>query len=111
MRKRRNLLIGEQTAEAIKVAVGSAMKLDKPKEMTVKGRDVAGGMPKSIIVDSNDVAEALKLAKEVYKYHFTKNPVSLHAHKILIGKYGKKYLFLRKKSEIPKVIEIIKKSL
>ena len=54
---------------------------------------------------------ALKLAKEVYKYHFTKNPVSLYAHKILIDKYGKKYLFLRKKSEIPKLIEIIKKSL
>ena len=54
---------------------------------------------------------ALKLAKEVYKYHFTKNPVSLHSHKNLIKKYNKKYLFLRKKSEIPKIIEIIKNSL
>ncbi len=61
--------------------------------------------------ENDTLFEALKLAKEVYKYHFTKNPVSLHAHKILVGKYGKKYLFLRKKSEIPKVIEIIKKSL
>lgn len=60
MRKRRNLLIGEQTAELIKITVGSALKIENPKEMTVKGRDVAGGMPKSMIVDSNDVAEALK---------------------------------------------------
>lgn len=61
MRKKRGILIGEQTAENIKIEVGSALKLEKPKEMTIKGRDVAGGMPKSLIVTSNDVAEALKL--------------------------------------------------
>ncbi|MCC7289665.1 rod shape-determining protein [bacterium] len=61
MRKKRGILIGEQTAENIKVTVGSAMKLENPKEMSVKGRDVAGGLPKTLIVNSNDVAEALKL--------------------------------------------------
>jgi rod shape-determining protein MreB len=61
MRKKRGILIGEQTAEAIKVTVGSAMKLEKPKEMSIKGRDVGGGMPKSLIVNSNDVAEAVKI--------------------------------------------------
>lgn len=61
MRKKRGILVGEQTAENIKVTVGSAMKLENPKEMSVKGRDVAGGLPKTLIVNSNDVAEALKL--------------------------------------------------
>lgn len=61
MRKKRGILIGEQTAESIKVNVGSAMKIEKPKEMSVKGRDVGGGLPKTINVNSNDVAEALKL--------------------------------------------------
>ncbi|MCK9368934.1 rod shape-determining protein [Candidatus Dojkabacteria bacterium] len=60
MRKKRGILIGEQTAEAIKVGVGSAMKIDRPKEMTIRGRDVAGGMPKSVVIDSNEVAESLK---------------------------------------------------
>jgi rod shape-determining protein MreB len=60
VRKKRGLLIGEQTAEQIKMKVGSAIKLDKPKEMEVRGRDVGNGMPKSITIDSNEVAEALK---------------------------------------------------
>ena len=53
--------------------------------------------------------EAIKLAKEVCKYHYTKNPVSLHAHSEIIKKYNKKYLILRKKSEISKIIKTIKK--
>lgn len=60
MRKKRGILIGEQSAEAIKIGVGSAMKLERPKEMTIRGRDVGGGLPKSIVVSSNDVAEALR---------------------------------------------------
>ncbi len=60
MRKKHNMIIGEQSAEQVKMQVGSAVKLDKPKGMEVKGRDSAGGMPRSTTVDSNDVAEALK---------------------------------------------------
>lgn len=60
MRKKRGILVGEQTAEAIKLGVGSAMKVERPKEMNIRGRDVTGGMPKSVVVDSNEVAEALK---------------------------------------------------
>jgi|SRR3989338_7933065 len=55
--------------------------------------------------------EALKLSKEVYKYHLTKNPVSSHSHKNLIKKYRKKCLCLRKKSEIPQIIEYLNKDI
>lgn len=60
MRKRRGLLIGEQTAEQIKMEVGSAIKMEDPEKMSLRGRDVKSGMPKSIEVDSNEVAEALR---------------------------------------------------
>lgn len=53
--------------------------------------------------------EALKLAKEVFKYYFTKDPVSLYMHKNLIKKYNKRQLIIRKKLEIPEVIEKVKK--
>ncbi|MBI2356666.1 rod shape-determining protein [Candidatus Dojkabacteria bacterium] len=62
MRRKRGILIGEQTAESIKMKIGSAIKVQNPKEMEIKGRDVAGGMPKSIKIDSNEIAEALKFA-------------------------------------------------
>jgi len=61
--------------------------------------------------ENDTLFEALKLAKEVYRYHFTKSPVSSHSHNELIKKYGKKYLYLRKKSEIPKIIKLISKNL
>jgi len=60
MRKIRGVYIGEQTAEMVKIRIGSAMKIENPKKMEVKGRDVGSGMPKSIRVDSNDIAVALK---------------------------------------------------
>lgn len=59
MRKKKGVLIGEQTAENIKIKIGSALEVKDPKEMEVRGRDVGGGMPKSIVVDSNDVAKAI----------------------------------------------------
>jgi rod shape-determining protein MreB and related proteins len=60
MRKKKGILIGEQTAENIKIKIGSAVEVKDPKEMEVRGRDVGAGMPKSILVDSNDVAKAVE---------------------------------------------------
>ena len=60
-RKVHGLLIGEQTAEHIKITIGSAMKVEKPKSMEIKGRDSTGGMPRSLMIDSNEIAEALKM--------------------------------------------------
>ncbi len=60
MRKKKGLLIGEQTAEKIKIKIGSALEVKDPREMEVRGRDVGAGMPKSVIVNSNDIAKAVE---------------------------------------------------
>lgn len=60
MRKKKGLLIGEQTAEKIKIKIGSALEVKDPREMEVRGRDVGAGMPKSVVVNSNDIAKAVE---------------------------------------------------
>jgi len=60
MRKKKGILIGEQTAEKIKIKIGSALEVKDPRQMEVRGRDVGAGMPKSIVVDSNDIAKAVE---------------------------------------------------
>lgn len=61
MRRTHGLLIGEQTAEQIKINIGSAIKVARPKSMEIRGRDSTGGMPRSLSIDSNEIAEALKV--------------------------------------------------
>jgi rod shape-determining protein MreB len=60
MRKKKNVLIGEQTAEKVKFEIGSALEMSKPLEMEVRGRDVGAGVPKAVLVNSNDIAQASK---------------------------------------------------
>ncbi len=60
VRKKYNLAIGERTAEEVKINIGSAMYLDKKMTMKVKGSDVLDGLPKTIIVSSDDVTKALQ---------------------------------------------------
>jgi len=60
MKKKKGILIGEQSAENIKIKIGSAVEVRDPKEMEVRGRDVGAGMPKSIMVDSNDISKAIE---------------------------------------------------
>ena len=59
IRKTYNLLIGERTAEQIKIQIGSAYTLDEPETMEVKGRHLIEGMPKTIIISDEEVREAL----------------------------------------------------
>jgi rod shape-determining protein MreB and related proteins len=61
IKKKHNLVIGERTAEEIKIKVGSAMFLDDEDKLTmeINGRDVVSGLPKTIEVDSNDVVSAI----------------------------------------------------
>jgi len=59
IKKKYNLLIGEQTAEQVKVEIGSAFPDDDPREMEVKGRDLIDGVPKTILVNADEVREAL----------------------------------------------------
>ena len=60
LRKNYNLLIGEPTAEAIKIQIGSAYPSDDEKEMMVKGRDLVSGIPKTVRIHSAEVRECLQ---------------------------------------------------
>ncbi|MCC6216586.1 MAG: rod shape-determining protein [Polyangiaceae bacterium] len=59
MKRKYNLAIGEQTAERIKITIGNAYPLDEPMTMEVKGRDMVAGVPKTVIVGSEEIREAL----------------------------------------------------
>lgn len=54
------LLIGEVTAEQIKIKIGTVLETNKPKKMNVRGRDLLTGLPKTITLDSNEVKDAIK---------------------------------------------------
>jgi rod shape-determining protein MreB len=59
LKRKYNLLIGERTAETIKMTVGSAFPLDKPLTMEIKGRNLIEGVPKTISIDDSEIREAL----------------------------------------------------
>jgi len=59
IRRKYNLLIGEQTAEQIKIDIGSAEPLDEELSMEVRGRDQVTGMPRTITITSGEVTEAI----------------------------------------------------
>jgi rod shape-determining protein MreB len=54
-----NLMVGERTAEEIKIAIGSAYRLDEELSMEIRGRDLINGLPKTVRVTSDEVREAL----------------------------------------------------
>jgi len=54
------LLLGERTAEDIKIAIGSAHELSEPMEATMRGRDLVTGLPKELIVDDADIRRAMR---------------------------------------------------
>ncbi|MFZ4506178.1 MAG: rod shape-determining protein [Fimbriimonas sp.] len=54
-----NLMIGEPTAEEIKIKIGSASKLPQPLRMEIRGRDLVQGLPKTIEITSDEICEAL----------------------------------------------------
>ncbi len=59
VKRKYNLLIGERTAEAIKMEIGSAYRLDKPLTMEIKGRNLIEGVPKTLTIDDSEIREAL----------------------------------------------------
>ncbi|MBN95122.1 MAG: rod shape-determining protein [Deltaproteobacteria bacterium] len=59
VRKRHNLLIGERSAERIKIEIGNAWPDDDIRYMAVRGRDLMAGIPKEITIDSDEIREAL----------------------------------------------------
>ena len=60
IRRKYGLAIGDRSAEEVKIQVGSAMYMDKPLMMEVKGRDMISGLPRTIMVSSDDTTEALQ---------------------------------------------------
>ncbi|MCM8815932.1 MAG: rod shape-determining protein, partial [Candidatus Omnitrophica bacterium] len=60
LKKKYNLLVGERTAEDIKIAIGSAFPLEEELTMEVHGRDLVEGLPKMIRIRSEEIREALK---------------------------------------------------
>lgn len=59
LKRKYNLLVGERTAENIKIQIGSAYPFDEPRKMEVKGRDLVDGIPKALTVTDSDIREAL----------------------------------------------------
>ncbi len=59
LKRKYNLLIGERTAEHVKMEIGSAFPMDKPLTMEIKGRNLIEGIPKTITIDDSEIREAL----------------------------------------------------
>lgn len=83
VKKEYNLMIGERTAEEIKVKIGAAYLRPKEESMEIRGRDLVTGLPKNIMITSTEVAEALKepinLIVDAIKYTLEKTPPELAA--------------------------------
>ncbi|MBQ2823650.1 MAG: rod shape-determining protein [Oscillospiraceae bacterium] len=59
IKKKYNLLIGERTAENVKIAIGSAFPMEQETEMDIKGRNLLNGLPENVKVSSAEIREAL----------------------------------------------------
>jgi rod shape-determining protein MreB len=60
IKRKYSLAVGERTAEEVKVKIGSALAQVKEDHMDVRGRDLMGGLPKTITLSSNEVTEAIQ---------------------------------------------------
>ena len=59
IKRKYNLLVGERTAEEVKINIGSAYPMEKRMTMEVKGRDLVAGIPKTLVVSDEEIREAL----------------------------------------------------
>ncbi len=59
IKKKYSLFVGEQTAEAVKIEIGSALPMKEKLEYQLRGRDLVSGLPRDLVVNSNEIAEAL----------------------------------------------------
>ncbi len=82
-RRKYNLLIGETTSEDVKIQIGSVFPLKEEKTMEVKGRDQATGLPKTVLITSEEVRQALmepvQLILDVIKNTLEETPAELAA--------------------------------
>ena len=61
IRKKYNLMVGERTAEEVKIAIGAALPLERELTMEVRGRDLIAGLPRTIPITSSEVMEAIEV--------------------------------------------------
>ena len=59
IRRKYNLMIGEHTAEQVKISIGSALPLEEPLSMEVRGRDAVAGLPRTINITSEEITDEL----------------------------------------------------
>ena len=82
-RRKYNLLIGETTAEDVKIQIGSVFPLKEEKTLEVKGRDQATGLPKTVLITSEEMRQALmepvQLILDVIKNTLEETPAELSA--------------------------------
>jgi rod shape-determining protein MreB len=83
LKKSYNLMIGERTAEDIKIKIGSAYPMEEEMSLEVKGRDLVAGLPKTVTITSEEVREALqeplRAILEVAKISLERTPPELAA--------------------------------
>lgn len=60
LKKKHNLIVGDTSSEDIKIKIGSAIALEKEERLEISGRDLVFGLPRSIIITSSEVTEAIK---------------------------------------------------
>jgi rod shape-determining protein MreB and related proteins len=60
VKRKHNLLIGERTAEEVKIGIGSAVPPKELLTMEVRGRDIVSGLPKNVVLNSREIAEAIQ---------------------------------------------------
>ena len=60
IRKKYNLMVGERTAEDVKIQIGTALPLERELQMEVRGRDLIAGLPRTIPITSSEVMEAIE---------------------------------------------------
>ncbi|ABR48447.1 cell shape determining protein, MreB/Mrl family [Alkaliphilus metalliredigens QYMF] len=84
-----NLMIGERTAEEVKITIGSAFEKIKEEKMLVRGRDLVSGLPKTLEITSTEIMDALRepvsQVVEAIKYTLEKTPPELAADIMEIG--------------------------
>ena len=83
IKKEYNLMIGERTAEQIKISIGAAYSIGEESTMEIRGRDLVSGLPKTLTITSKEVTEAIKepvnAIIDAIKYTLEKTPPELSA--------------------------------
>lgn len=83
IKKEHNLMVGERTAEEIKLSIGSAYPVEETKTMDIRGRDLVTGLPKNVIINSDEIllamSEPISLIIDAIKYTLEKTPPELAA--------------------------------